>query len=1011
MKNLVCLPITLILLGSSAFGEEPAQAFLDGLRERGYHDVAMAYLDQMANSRLASAELKSTIPYEKSLLLIDRSRKQRDPKLRAEQLDQARQWLDEFIRTQASHAKVNSARSQLGTLIVERARMQYDASEVNNDPELKTESLRLYDQSFEVFAQLQSAVKRQLDEIPKVLNTRDRKEAQLIAKRKQLRADFLQTEMYTAAIREELAELLPVGSAEQRKCLTEAAGMYDGIYKDYRTLLAGRYARLYQGRCFLRLGRTKEALGYFGEILDLSNEPEALMTLKAKALVMALETWLSPEERKYIEAIKQASRWLDETPDDRQREKEWIAIRFHLARALKMRADEAKRDRPANRLLISQSLEAAREALQLVAAESGELKQPAQELLTQLGGAEASPQEQEPDTFTAAQTVAKEAMDLIAPASSKIASLTASLQNVQNDQEKKSFRDQIDEANRELVSAEERAIHYYQLALQLADEQTPQSNVNLVQYFLSYLYFVKGDFYDAAVVADFVARRFPNSPGARQCAKISVGSYLKLLEQASDSGTDSEFEIQRLYAVGSYMHDTWPDDPNTPQTLATLIPHLINSGAVLRAAELVRKLPESSEVRGGLELITGQSLWGKFLELQRSDAKAKTSAVPSSDESPQQGTAFDGDMKARLATLKGEAKSMILAGYERLPEEPTIDQASATAMLSLSQIYVEDQQFDRAIEILEDPTLGPLTLLKAGHAAVSNPVYAEEAYQTALRSYVASLGDGGQENMGRVNQAIESMREVVGNDEAGKRRMLGVYVTLAQDVQRRMESASSQEKNELSTIFEAFLAELSNGATEVGVLQWVGDTLATLADGFGTDDRQRALRLYQKADDSFQRVLSQGSVDHALKNQVQVRLAGIKYQLGDFQGALSLYQTSLKRDPKAINIQTAAARFLQSWGNEDPSRFEQAIEGVDPIWGWAKIAISTAQYEQFRETFYEARYELARCQIALAKSSADKSRQRLLRDARRVLNQTVTLYPNLGAWKPKYDSLIRSLGQ
>ncbi len=100
--------------------EEPARAFLDGLRDRGYHDVAMEYLNQMQSSRLAPPELKATVLYEKSLLLVDSSRKQRDPAVRSNQLNQAQAWLQEFIQTQSASPKLNAARSQLGSLIVER---------------------------------------------------------------------------------------------------------------------------------------------------------------------------------------------------------------------------------------------------------------------------------------------------------------------------------------------------------------------------------------------------------------------------------------------------------------------------------------------------------------------------------------------------------------------------------------------------------------------------------------------------------------------------------------------------------------------------------------------------------------------------------------------------------------------------------------------------------------------------------------------------------------------------
>ncbi len=1007
MRSLFCFVALTSCLCRQAFAEEPARAFLDGLRTRGFHDVAMAYLDQMQSSRLAPAELKATILYEKSLLLIDSSRKQRDPAVRAQQLNQAQAWLEQFIQTQSDSPKLNAARSRLGSLIVERARMKYEESKKENKQQLIKESRKLYDQSFKVFADLQANVDQQLSKIPKVLNTRDRKEAELIERRKQLRADFLQTELLAAAIREEVADILPAGSSEQNKYLIEAADMYDGIYKDYRTRLAGRYARMYQGRCYQRLGRNKEALGYFGELLDQPNEPEALMLLKAKTLVMAMEAWLSPGQRKYMEAIKQATRWLDETPAEKEREAAWIAIRFHLARALKMQADDAKNSQPVDRALIKQSLEAAKRELRLVASESGEQQEAAQQLLTQLGGPNVVQEDAEPDSFMAAQAVGKEALDAIGPATKQIQTIQVQLAAQQDAEKKEALDTQLLAAEEQLAGVQNDAIHYYRLALELADEQTPQSNVNLVQYFLCYVHFIKQDYFDAALVGDFVARRYPDSPGARQCAKIALACYLKLSEQNEEA--DKTFEIQRLDSVGKYIADTWPDDAETPNTIATIIPHLINAGAANRAADFVRRLPEDSPSRGEYELVTGQAIWGAFRELQQQ-----------ADSKGQNGTADESklaEIENELERLKAEAKELLQAGYDRLPDEPVVDQSSATALLSLAQVDVEDQEFDQAIEVLEHPSLGPLTLVNEKSVAASNPLFIEETYRTALRAYVASLGTAGPEMMEKAKGVIAAMQDALGEDAAGKQRMLGVYVNLAQDVQRRMESATPETRLQLSGVFEAFLVELSGGSSDLSVLHWVADTFASLAAGFDDGDtlNENARKYYQLAEDAFQKVLNQPGITPELTMQIKTHLADVRFHQGEFEPALKLYEEVLSREPKAINVQVAAAELLQAWGTQDATRYQQAINGIQQpggkpaVWGWAKIALGTVQHSKFRETFYRARYEMATCQLLLASSKTGGEKASLLDDALRNLSRTAKLYPEMGGWKEKYDTLLKQI--
>ena len=131
-------------LGRVATAAEPAREFLNGLRERGYHDIALDYLAMMETSPLAPAELKEIIQYEKGVTLIEGSRAQRDQAIREKFLDDAQKLLKDFTdnpRT-AQHALANSARNQLGNLIVERARMKVERSKKGDKAKLLKKHLQ-----------------------------------------------------------------------------------------------------------------------------------------------------------------------------------------------------------------------------------------------------------------------------------------------------------------------------------------------------------------------------------------------------------------------------------------------------------------------------------------------------------------------------------------------------------------------------------------------------------------------------------------------------------------------------------------------------------------------------------------------------------------------------------------------------------------------------------------------------------------------------------------------------
>ena len=77
---------------------------------------------------------------------------------------------------------------------------------------------------------MQESVKAQLDPIPKVLDKRDKQQAKMAELRLQLRADYLQTLLLAAAIREESADAVPAKDPKHAELLNDAATQYADIY-------------------------------------------------------------------------------------------------------------------------------------------------------------------------------------------------------------------------------------------------------------------------------------------------------------------------------------------------------------------------------------------------------------------------------------------------------------------------------------------------------------------------------------------------------------------------------------------------------------------------------------------------------------------------------------------------------------------------------------------------------------------------------------------------------------
>ncbi len=1042
-----------------ALAAEPAREFLNGLRERGLHDIALDYLEMMETSSLAPAELKEIITYEKGVTLIEGSRAQRDQAIRQKFLDDAQKLLKEFTENPrtAQHALANSARNQLGNLIVERARMLVEASKKGDKAKLLKEANALYEEGYKVFKDMEETVRVQLDRIPKVLDLQDKRQATMADRRNQLRADYLQTQLTAAAIREEMADTVEEGSDEFKKLLTEAATQYDEIYKKYRTRLAGLYARLYQGRANQRVGKLQDALGYYSELLDQPDEPEAFRTLKTKTLRLAMDGWLHPSEKKYVEAVKRGSDWVKKSRPTDDRDADWLAIRLSLAKAYKMQSEGAEKGDTRG---ISNAVSEAKRQANFVASRTGEFQEEARQLVAALGGPDRTGEKADPHTFDEAKTAGKEALDSIQTATLVVSQVPARIAKEQDEAVKANLQKQLEEAQNTLATARSDAMTYFQLALRLVNDETSIDDVNIVRYFLCYLYYLEQDYYKAALMGEFVARRYPDSAGARQCAKIAMACYIQIygetnltagelfkefdkdkdgsivgeeltalpdIAQGADKNADEkvsseelagrlvEFDVAHIVSIAEYVADKWSDQPEAEEALNTLVPFMINAGELDRAIQFLNRIPENSPKRGESELKTGMAIWGTYLRDSQQLQQWEIDGAP-------EGV----DLAAKrevLNQLKAKAIEILSAGYARLQANTAASRTTVTALLSLAQAQLESQQATKAIEVLENATLGPLVLVDKNDPSTADPAVTEEVYKTALRAYISSLGGAdGSSAIEKAKGVMDKMKATIGGTPEGEKRLVSVYVNLAQDLEKQLESATPEVKRSLSQGFETFLRQLNEGASELSVLNWVAESFSKLGKSLdeGQTLNEDAKKYYQASLDAFQNIIDKVALDANMKVQVQLRMASVRGEMRDFEKALGVFEEVLGANANALNVQVEAAKLIELWAKQpgQEEKYKEAISGVrkagDPkpvIWGWGGISQKTAGNAKFKDTFYESRLHLAQCRYDHAMRLNGAEKDKMLNAAKQDISITSKLYPDLGGeqLKPKYDTLLKKI--
>jgi hypothetical protein len=1014
---------------SPAPAVEPAQAFLDGLRDRQYFDVAAEYLDAAQANPNVPAQFKQTLMYEKGLTLITGANFTRDSALREKQLDEGQSALQQFIGQQPNHLLATSARNQMANVLVKRAGNRVDRAKKLTGAEkqkLQTEALGLYDEAIKVFSTLVTELAEKLKAYPAAMD--EKKEAKRVAERDQLRTDYLQAQLLIAATQEEKAGALPADSKEQTDVLTKATDAYKEVYEKYRTRIAGLYARMYQGRCLAKLKKHKEASAIFAELLANPDAPEAFHTLKVKVMPLAVESWFA--QALYLEIVSKAVPVVDGLRPGEDKTDEAMLMRLTIARASKAYADEIKKTKPKDPQ-IRQLLTEGKKLVTYVTKYPGEHQDAARKLLPDFtgGDADAVADRPEPKTFAEASTAARDAVQAMQDAQQIIKLLPPRIATEKDAATKAEMQKQLADANQNVAKHQADAFYLCQLAIKLAERDSDLTSLNLIRYLLCFLHYQQGNYYDAVVIGEFLAQRYPDSQGARQCAKIAMASYLKLYTE--NKTDDKAYETARIIEICDYITRKWPDQPEAEEALNTLIPFMIREKKLKEAQEYLAKIPVESPHRASAELKTGQAMWASYLENSKQLRDWETGTVQMPD-----GTDLTA-RKTELEELKSKAKETLVGGVERMKTAGDTGNVIATAVLSLTQIYVDTGEAAKAVALLEDENIGSLTLVRAKNEATQKPGFPEETFKTALRAYISSLG-GSTEAAATVEKAkgvMADLKTYMGQDDAGKAKLVAIYVSLARDLQRQMEIAEPAAKSSLGQGFEAFLGQVAADATELDVLNWVAETYRGMGESFLTADRKvsaDAKNYFEKAAATYAKILDMGKgnekfLSPAMTTQIRLSLAKTKRSTLDYTGATDIFEQILKASPTMLPVQIEAARTYQDWATygkpdlyqsamfgarPDKSNPDKSKQGKNVIWGWGEIGNRTAGDARFKDQFNEARFNLALCRYNYALSQKDAAKKtELLKRATQDISVTIGLYGSStdDKWRAQYDTLLRNI--
>ena len=307
------LVLATVLASGVAQAKEPFAEFVAGMRERGFFDYALIYLDAAQNDPKATAEQKSLIPFEKATVLIEWARSgQGGPDLAAKNYDVALTLLDQFIKDNPAHERAGQANSDRGRILLGRARIESWNARIPGNEANKFETQRkafdFITKAREIFQKARDQHEKSWQSYGAFIDQKENPEKFELRRRSEVR--FIQAQLDLCECAYEAAQTSEKNSADYKKKLDDAAEQFKLVHDRYRNQLGGLHARAKQAKCFEEQDDVQRALGIYDELLSHPDESPNMVKLKDLVRQFRLICLNHPSRKDYQVVADEAAAWF-----------------------------------------------------------------------------------------------------------------------------------------------------------------------------------------------------------------------------------------------------------------------------------------------------------------------------------------------------------------------------------------------------------------------------------------------------------------------------------------------------------------------------------------------------------------------------------------------------------------------------------------------------------------------------------------------------------------------------
>ena len=1016
----VCLVV--VLVGTQAsFADEPAARFLEALRDKGYYDIALEYLEKIKDDPSVPSEFRERLGFEKAKMLIDQSGQLRDRSERDAQLDVAQELLQKYAASNSSLVETVrslSFRSRLLTMRADGYLVEAEAPQLTESErqELRVKARGYLDQSVETVKEALASAKRLLDPTPGntealKISADDPQSRTLV---KEVRNIFRFMTVQLPINVEQLASTFPERDNQRKQLLQSAAEQYKRIWEGpYSNSVPGVRACLHAGLCYQQLGNDKEALDFFKQVIS-RERTASIDSLQKEAFAAAGDSWQRTKPYPARSVIAQLEPVVEKLSRSESRDPAWLRVKLELGIAKHEMSKLVKKDGGPNATTKAKAVE--REAGRLVR-DVTRVKNPyrdrARSLLEEwdiplIESAELDEDTGEIKSFAAGLEVASDEISNIGLVAAELLR-TGNEAKSASPAERDALTAETEQLQKRLETQAEQTLSTLNLAQSLAGPNTTPDEINTSRFYQAYCYFVTKRYLEVSVIGDYLLKRHPNDAGTKPAVGLLLKSRSALFAAAPQD--DNQAELESLKNTALEVAKRWPGSSEAGGAISELIRIRLREGNMPEAIELMDRLPADSEQRPKLSALMGQRLWSMY----QKDSKDPALRVNTNE------------MNKKLA----EAIRFLKAS-EMLTDPEAISFSDAVTGLNLIDATLELNEPEQALKLLESSELSPVLIIKKQSPAVfGHPnvdLYKTTAYSVIMKTYLAKLATAKDQQVWieKANGVIELMKQEAKASRSGaaKRQLTAIYYLISVELAKRFESTNDpQQKLQLAKALSDFLVGIQKNATNGRVLLNAGSALLSMSTALAEGGMEaKAKSFFVKASKALDRAETLGfkgdPKEQALKGELERQRALAQRGSGQYEKAVASF-TSLLKKSKSLATQVDAAATLQQWGKSQglSKQLTQAVNGtgpfVDPktkrrtnaIWGWNKIMrLTQGAKPKYREQYFTAAYGIAEAIYDQGKAQKKDNSKRALDRIKEERKKT----PNfLGSkvWKAKFLNL------